>query len=94
MEGVIITSTENYIKIDYNDYYPNPYPATVGYYNRSTIEKVKIYPNVVVVHILENTRDWELSYDGSEGFKVKSIDGVVPTDLADLGSKLALLMKA
>ncbi len=95
MPNIVVTSTANYIKVEFNDYYPNNHPVKTAYYNANDIEKVELYADMVTVHLIADpTADWELSYDGSAGFEVDTVDGVAPTSNADLCDKLGALIQA
>ena len=94
MANVVVTSDANTIKVDFGIYYPTYCPVSIAYYNRNEVNKVELYSTVVSVHVLSGTKDWELSFDGSAGFHVDTIDGVAPTDNSDLCDKVAALIKA
>ena len=94
MANIVVTSAANYIKVDFGDYYPTYYPASICYYNRNSIEKVKLYSDMVMVNLYGNSRDWELTYDGSAGFQVDTVDGVAPTSNSDLCDKIGALIIA
>jgi len=95
MANIVVTSTANYIKIDFGAYYPTAHPISKAYYNANHIEKVELFANMVMVRLMANdAKDWELSYDGSAGFQVDTIDGVAPTSNSDLCDKIGALIKA
>ena len=95
MANLVITSTADNIKVDFGAYYPTYYPVSVAYYNENSIEKVELYSNMVKVHMLGvNGQDWELTYDGSFGFQIDTVNGVAPTSNADLCDKIGALIKA
>lgn len=94
MANIVVTSTVNYIKVDFGDYYPSSYPISKAYYNVNDIEKVELFSNMVKVHMLASDKDWELSFDGGTGFQVDTVDGVAPTSNSDLCDKIASLIKA
>lgn len=95
MANIVVTSDTNYIKVEFNDYYPDDYPIEIAYYNRNDIEKVELYSNMVAVHLIgDSERDWELTYDGTGGLQVDSVDAVAPTSNEDLCDKIAALIKA
>ena len=93
MANIVVTSTVNNIKVDFGVYYPT-YPISVAYYNANEIEKVELFSDMVKVHLLSGTNDWELSYDGSAGFQVDTVDGVTPTSNSDLCDKIGALIIA
>lgn len=93
MANIVITSTANYIKVDFGAYYPTSHPIELAYYNENSLEKVELYSGMVKVHLQsEYGRDWELSYDGSIGFQVDSVGGVAPTSNKDLCDKIGTLI--
>ena len=94
MANIVVTSTAEYIKVDFGAYYPDSYPVSKAYYNRNELEKVELYSNVVKVHMLDASKDWELTWDGAEGFQVDTIDTAAPTSDSDLCDKIAALIKA
>ena len=94
MANIVITSTANYIKVDFGDYYPTYIPTNIAYYNPSLIRKVSLYDNMVMINMIYGNRDWELTFDGGAGFQVDSIDGVAPTSNSDLCDKIGALIKA
>ena len=94
MANIVVTSDSNTIKVDFGDYYPTYYPVSIAYYNRNGVEKVELYSDGLKVHILGGAKDWELSYDGSFGFQVDTVDTVAPTSNSDLCDKIAALIKA
>ena len=97
MANIVVSIVDvNVIKVDFGAYYPTYYPVSVGYYNRSTIEKVELYSDRVVVHVLDGRNDWELAYTSTaNAFIVDEVDGdSTITDNADLASKIAALIVA
>ena len=94
MANIVVTSDTNCIKVEFNDYYADTYPISVAYYNRNELEKVELYADMVKVHMLNSVKDWELTYDGSAGFQVDTVDTVAPTSNSDLCDKIASLIKA
>lgn len=95
MANIVVTSTINYIKVDFGNYFPTYYPIKLAYYNENTIEKVELYIDMVKVHMLgEKGSDWELTYDGSKGLQVDAVDGVAPTSNSDLCDKIGALIKS
>jgi len=95
MANVVITSTENYIKVDYGVYFPSENLVCKAYYNANDIEKVELFADMVIVHLIAyDGGDWKLSYDGSVGFQVDTVDGAAPASNGDLCDKIAALIKA
>ena len=95
MANLVVTSTANYIKVDFGVYYPTYYPVSKAYYNANDIEKVELFANMVMVHLIaDQNGDWELTYDGSAGFQVDTVDGVAPTSNSDLCDKIGVLIKS
>jgi len=94
MANVVVTSDANTVKVDFGVYYPDYYPVSIAYYNRNDIDKVELYSTLVSVHIFNGAKDWELSYDGSAGFHVDTVDGVAPTSNSDLCDKIGALISA
>ena len=95
MANLVVTSTTDIIKVDFGVYYPTYNPISVEYYNENTIEKVELYANMVKVHMIGlNGQDWELTYDGSLGFQVDSVDGTTPTTNSHLCDLIGALIKS
>ena len=94
MANIVVTSSTNYIKVEFNDYYPDYYKVCEAYYNRNDLEKIEVQDGFLKVHVLDES-DWTLSYTATTGaFIVDSVDAATPTDNLDLASKLAALIIA
>ena len=95
----VTTQDANHIKVVFNDYYTDGVVDTLcAYYNRTDIEKVEVYANVVIVHVLDSSQDWQLSdtQNLSEGIlQIDNIDGTTTwADLDTLAAQIAALMVA
>ena len=94
----VTTVDANHIKVEFQDYYTNGVSdRKVAWYNRNKIELVEEYSNMVTVHVLDQSQDWQLSdtEDLDENiFQIDDIDGTTSwADLTALGAQIATLMK-
>lgn len=94
MANIIITSTVDIVKVDFGEYFPNKSLVKKAYYNANEIEKVELIVDCVIVHMLNDSDDWELSNDGSKGFKVDLINSVEPLSMEDLFDKIGALIRS
>lgn len=94
MANIVVTSTANYIKVDFGAYYPTSYPVSIAYYNANDIAHVELYSDMVKVMTNSTGQSWELTYDGAKGFQVDTVDGVVPISNSDLNDKIGALIVA
>ena len=89
----VVTSTPHAVHVDYKDA-ADEMGERECYFNRSELYYVGVSLDGLSVHIelASNTR-FNVSFDGElETLRVASVDGVVPTDNADLAAKIAALM--
>ena len=94
MSNIVVSIVNaNIIKVEFNNYYPTNHDISIAYYNRSTIQKLELKSDRVIVHVLEEGKDWSLALTTTDGcFIVDTVEGITPTDLDDLASKLADLI--
>ena len=95
----ITTVDTNHIKVELNDYYTNGLVDIItAYYNRVDIEKVEVYEDMVTVHVLDTSIDWQVSDTEDLSNMVLQIDNIDGTttwaDLDTLAAQIAALMKA
>ena len=96
MADLVITSTANSIKVVFND---SPFydkrdgmTFTKGTWAKSDIGSIELSSAEVVVRERDDF-EWRVSHDGAGAtFKVDSVDGVAPTSLDDLYTKLIALI--
>jgi len=100
MAKIVVTTIDaNHIKVEFNDYYTNGVvPTKCSFYNRTDIELVEVYSNMVAVHVLDTTRDWQISDVEDLDEKILQIDDIDSTtswaDLDTLAAQIAALMVA
>ena len=95
----VTTVDANHIKVEFQDYYTNGVVGTkVSWYNRADLELVEEYSNLIKVHALNRSQDWQLSdtEDLSEGIlQVDDINGTTTwASLTVLGAQIAALITA
>ena len=96
MANLVVTSTTNTIKVDFND---QPFfdrrdgiTFTKGTWAKSDLANIKRTADMVIV-LEKDAFEWRLSDAGTSGtFTVDSVDGVAPTSLDDLYTKLIALI--
>ena len=100
MAKITVTTIDaNTIKVIFNDYYTDGVvPTLCAYYNRTDIEMVEVFSNMVTVHVLNTTQDWQLSDVEDLDEKILQIDNIDGTtswaDLDTLATQIAALMVA
>ena len=94
MANIVVTIyNAHVIKVDFGDYYPDNYETQIAYYNRVDIEKIELKADYVKVHVLDQKKDWDLSYNGTTGaFTVDSVAGTNITSNAQLAEEIAKLI--
>lgn len=89
MTNLVITSTANSIKVDFND-------SPIGDIQKGVWNKEGIFHFVLLsdrVQVLTTHGDFEVAYTATNGcLIVDSVNGVAPTSLADLYAKLSALI--
>lgn len=80
MEGIVITSSKDSIRIDFNDL--STYMNLVsGVWMKNRITSVKLPLDLSCVNIVvDNEKEFVVSFNGAKGLPVKSVDGITPTD--------------
>lgn len=91
MANIVVTSSTNYIKAVFNDM-ASASGVSQGYWAKSTIEKVVLRNDGAVEVVETSSRVWVLDTAGTLGAIVDTVDGVAPSDNADLMDKLAAVI--
>jgi len=100
MAKIVVTTIDaNHIKVEFNDYYTNGVVGQkISFYNRTDLESVHVYTDLITVHVLNLSQDWQLSdvEDLSEGIlQIDEIDATTSwADLTVLAAQIAGLIKA
>lgn len=100
MAKIVVTTIDaNHIKVEFNDYYTDGVVGQkISFYNRTDLESVHVYTDLITVHVLNLSQDWQLSdvEDLSEGIlQIDEIDATTSwADLTALGAQIAALIKA
>ena len=98
MPNLIIVSTDNSIKVDFND---QPFfdkrdgmTFTKGTWAKSEIADIKLNTAGSMIVVQEKDDfEWKVSDAGTAGtFTVDTVDGVAPSNLDDLYTKLIALI--
>jgi len=90
MANIVVTSTANSIKVEFNDY-STMLDMTKGTWSKSNITSVHLKTSGILISML-GEHDWLVSFDGSVGtFQIDTIDSVAPTSNSDLYDKLVAL---
>lgn len=91
MANIVIVSTTNSIKVNFNDY-STMLGMTDGTWRKDHLVSIIKMTNNIAIDI-QGQPDWSITHDGSNGtFQVDSIDGVAPTSNSDLYDKLIALI--
>jgi hypothetical protein len=91
MANIVVTSTTNSIKVEFNDY-STILNMAKGTWGKGYIQSVLLRTDGVLVDLLGQP-DWLVSFDGSVGtFQIDTIDGVAPTSNSDLYDKLIVFL--
>lgn len=90
--GVIITSAENSISVEFNEY--ATFLETLKQtWNKSAIQNFRQHIDSTIYVNIRFEKEWRISYNGSVGtFKVDTINGIAPTSNNDLFTKLEALI--
>lgn len=98
MANLVVTSTTNSIKVEFND---QPFfdrrdgqTYTKGTWLKSEIANIKLNTSTDAVIVLEKDRfEWRVSSGGTSGtFTVDTVDGAAPSSDSDLYDKLIALI--
>jgi len=95
---VVTTISAEVLKVEFNDYFTQGIvDEKISFFNRRDIEVVKVYSDLVTVHVLDLSRDWQLSDTEDLSNKVLQIDNIDGTtswaDIGALALQIANLMK-
>ena len=93
----VTTVDANHIKVEFRDYFTNGVvKAECAYYNRTDLELVSVFSNMVSVHVLNLSQDWQLSDTENLAEKILQVDDIDGTtswaSLDALGAQIAALM--
>lgn len=88
MANIVVTTTATRIYAVFNDMAASA-GVSKGYWAKDTIEKVVQRTDGAVEVVEVSSRVWVLDMAGTLGAIVDTVDGVAPTDNADLMNKLA-----
>lgn len=93
MANIIITSTTNSIKVDFGALGLNPLPKK-GTWAKSKIISISLTPSDAFVKAsILGEQEWQLSWDGTNGMQIDSVNAVAPTSNSDLYDKLIALIE-
>ena len=87
MANLVITTTANTIKVDFNDLAGDYEEAT---WAKDQVSSILKYPTYIVVK-MKNDQRWLCSFNGVK-MQIDTIDTVAPTSNADLYTKLTALI--
>lgn len=90
MANITIVSTTNSIQVDFGDY-SSSIGVTCGSYNKAAINHISCDADVIFIYLI-NGGVWKVDFDGSNAYKIDSVDSVAPTDNSDLYQKLIALI--
>lgn len=92
MANLVITSTTNSVKVDFGVYGVGNIPLKGTWRKDKIINFSLQLSNAFVIASTIGEPEWQLSYDGTNGMQVDSVDGVAPTSNSDLYDKLIVLI--
>ena len=87
MANLVLTTTANTVKVDFNDLADHYTEAT---WAKDQISSVHMHSTYVVVR-MKNEQRWLCSYDDTK-MQIDSIDAVAPTSTEDLYTKLIAMI--
>lgn len=92
MANIVVTSTINTIKVEFNDYSSALDNQEAGTYQKKDIRFYRFSDKVRA--IVFNEKEWNLAYTQTNGcFIIDTINGVAPTSNSDLYTKLITLIE-
>lgn len=92
MANLVVTSTTNSIKVEFNDATSIMGGREAGAWSKNGGIHFVRFPDHIEAHTLEEPR-WVVSYDGAgNSLQIDSVDGVAPASNNDLYTKLAALI--
>lgn len=92
MANIIVTSSTNAIKADFGVLGVSPLPKK-GTWNKAQVISFTLSPSDAFLKAsILGENEWQLSWNGTNGLQVDSIDGVAPTSNSDLYDKLLALL--
>lgn len=91
MANVVITSTTNSIKVEFNDYSSSLDGQEGGVYQKSLVTFYRYSTKVIA--LVSGEKEWPVAYTATANcFIIDSIDGAAPSSNLDLYNKLAALI--
>ena len=91
MANIVITSTTNTIKVEFNTYSSVLDGQEAGCYQKRDIDFYRFSDRVRC--IVKGEKEWSVSYNSVSGcFIIDSIDGSAPSSNSDLYTKLIALI--
>lgn len=92
MANIVITTTTNIIKVDFNDL-SSVTGIKKGCWGDSIIAFQLVADESFIKVIVSGVPSWAVSYNGSTGtLQIDSVDGVAPTSNSDLYNKLVAVL--
>ena len=96
MPNLVITSNATHVSVAFNDYAGNTagrYGYEDGYWRKDHIASCKLAEGDSFVEVVsDHAEKWLISYDGSEGMQVDTVDGAAPVSNADLYAKVKAIL--
>ena len=85
-------SSTNSIKVDFGVLGVGSIPKK-GVYNKRAIVEMALQPSDTFVKVINSGEpEWQVSFNGTNGLQIDSVDGVAPTSNSDLYDKLSALL--
>lgn len=91
MNGLIVTSTQNSFKVEFNDYAQKA-NMVKGAWNKSQVIFIRLMNGFVTAQVFRES-EWILTFDGDIGFKVDNVNGVTCNSNEELFSELCKIIQ-
>ncbi len=92
MANLVVTDSTNAIKVDFGVLGVAPLPKK-GTWKKDMIFKMELMPSDIFVKVTTFWEaEWQLSFNGTNGLQVDSVNAVAPTSNSDLYDKLTALI--
>ena len=88
----VFTSSSTTITLTFNTYSAYNNYDTVKWRKDEFAMVSLLTDGSIVVRAKHGTTDYTLSYDGSKGMRIESVDGVAPTDATHLFNMISALL--